>query len=30
MAMEELLGKLASAENRLKMDNQKLKGQILK
>lgn len=28
--MEELLGKLASAENRLKMDNQKLKGQILK
>jgi intraflagellar transport protein 74 len=29
-AMEELLGKLANAENRLRMDNQKLKGQLLK
>lgn len=29
-AMEDLLNRLASAENRLKMDNQKLKGQILK
>lgn len=29
-AMEELLGKLAHAENRLRMDNQKLKGQLLK
>ena len=28
--MEDLLNRLASAENRLKMDNQKLKGQILK
>lgn len=29
-AMEDLLNRLASAENRLKMDNQKLKGKILK
>ena len=29
-AMEDLLNRLANAENRLKMDNQKLKGQILK
>jgi intraflagellar transport protein 74 len=29
-AMEELLGRLAAAESRLKMDNQKLKGQLLK
>ena len=29
-AMDDLLNRLASAENRLKMDNQKLKGQILK
>lgn len=28
--MEELLNRLAQAENRLKMDNQKLKGKILK
>lgn len=28
--MEDLLNRLANAENRLKMDNQKLKGQILK
>lgn len=28
--MEDLLNRLASSENRLKMDNQKLKGQILK
>ena len=30
VAMEELLGKLAHAENKLRMDNQKLKGQLLK
>ena len=29
-AMEDLLNRLANSENRLKMDNQKLKGQILK
>ena len=29
-AMDDLLNRLANAENRLKMDNQKLKGQILK
>ena len=29
-AMEELLNKLAVAENRLKMDSQKLKGQLFK
>ena len=28
--MEELLNKLAVAENKLKMDSQKLKGQLLK
>lgn len=28
--MEELLNKLAAAENKLKMDSQKLKGQLLK
>jgi len=28
--MEELLNKLASAENKLRMDSQKLKGQLLK
>lgn len=28
--MEELLNKLAVAENRLRMDSQKLKGQLLK
>jgi hypothetical protein len=30
VAMEDLVNRLANAENRLKMDNQKLKGQILK
>jgi intraflagellar transport protein 74 len=29
-AMEELLNKLAIAENKLRMDSQKLKGQLLK
>lgn len=29
-AMEDLLGRLAYSENRLRMDNQKLKGQLLK
>ena len=29
-AMEELLNKLANAENKLRMDSQKLKGQLLK
>ena len=29
-AMEDLLNRPASSENRLKMDNQKLKGKILK
>ena len=29
-AMEDLLNRLANSENRLKMDNQKLKGKILK
>lgn len=29
-AMEELLNKLAVAENKLRMDSQKLKGQLLK
>lgn len=29
-AMEDLLNRLATSENRLKMDNQKLKGKILK
>lgn len=28
--MEELLSKLANSENKLKMDSQKLKGQLLK
>ena len=28
--MEDLLNKLAMAENKLKMDSQKLKGQLLK
>ena len=28
--MEDLLSKLANAENKLKMDSQKLKGQLLK
>lgn len=28
--MEELLGRLAHAENKLRMDSQKLKGQLLK
>ena len=28
--MEELLNRLTSSENRLKMDNQKLKGHLLK
>ena len=28
--MEELLNRLANAENRLRMDSQKLKGQLLK
>jgi len=28
--MEELLNRLANAENKLRMDSQKLKGQLLK
>jgi hypothetical protein len=28
--MEELLNKLAASENKLRMDSQKLKGQLLK